>query len=125
MNRTISKNKKLFLIGAIFILGLTAFKYISGSTIINKSNATQTAGFNPRVEYIANEPCVAEQFKQRLPENSGYKPIKWSKANSINNIKGADSVIVHGYRMADSKGTSTIYTKLIYFNKNCDVIFVE
>ncbi|HET8963177.1 MAG TPA: hypothetical protein VFM99_04730 [Chitinophagales bacterium] len=125
MNHTISKNKKLFLIGAIFILGLTAFKYISGSTIINKSNATQTAGFNPRVEYIPNEPCVAEQFKQRLPENSGYKPIKWSKANSINSIKGADSVIVHGFRMVDSKGTSTIYTKLIYFNTNCEVIFVE
>lgn len=124
MNHTFSKNKRLIAYGIVFAISLTAFKFISGNSINTNSRNTQSAGLNPRVDYTVQEPCVADEFRNHLPENASYEPIKWSKATAYT-LRGADSVIVHGYRLVDENGTSTIFTKLIYFDENCDVVFIE
>lgn len=125
MNSIYYPKKRFLIIGTLSIIALMAFMFVGKNAKTSQGPEIQNAGFFSTETSNDNLPCVAGELDDTFTSLDSYKSLKWSKASKSTNIAGADSVIVHGYRMRNEDGTFRIYTKLIYFNTQCEVIRVE
>ncbi|MFN3940774.1 MAG: hypothetical protein ACK4IY_09300 [Chitinophagales bacterium] len=120
-----SQQGKLFLgLGAVVFVSLFATKFLSSNSK-NTGGNTQAASFYTLATEVSSEPCVADHFRNYLPAEAKYRPIRWSKAVKGGSIHGADSVIVHGYKLINESGQTAVYTKMIYFDTECRIVFME
>lgn len=124
MNFTNTHRKLILSAGGLLVILLLAVRFFNDNKNITLEQP-QIAGFYVTESITSNEPCVSESFRNYLPENAKYRPIRWSKAAKNSSNNGADSVIVHGYKLIDENGRTSIYTKMIYFDAKCRIVSME